>query len=138
MAQEPGPKRGFREWRPSKALWFWSIVGAVLATVIVGFTWGGWVGPAGAASEAADAAKQARADLAATVCVTRFLGASDATAQLARLKEANSWDRNDLINKGGWTTLRGMKAPVEDAAGVCAERLMQVQAAPTKSAGASG
>ena len=30
-------------YRPSKAVWFWSCVGCVVATLIVGFTWGGWV-----------------------------------------------------------------------------------------------
>lgn len=139
MAQESAAKRGFREWRPSKTLWFWSVVGAVVVTIIVGFTWGGWVGPGGAKSMAADAAKQARAQLAAAVCVNRFLGATDAGAELAKLKQTSSWQRDDFIDKGGWTTLRGMKAPVEDAAGLCADKLMQVQAAPaTQSNGASG
>jgi hypothetical protein len=120
-------------------LWFWSIVGAVIATIVVGFTWGGWVTSGSAASRAANAAQQARAQLAATVCVNRFLAASDASTQLARLKETNTWQRDDFIDKGGWTTLRGMKSPVEDAAGICADKLLQVQAAPTtQSSGASG
>jgi hypothetical protein len=130
MPEETTGKGGIREWRPSKALWFWSMVGAVTATIIVGFAWGGWVGPGTAKARAAEAAKQARAELAATVCVNRFLAAEDAQAQLAELKQTNSWSRGSFIDKGGWTTLRGMDAPVEDAAGLCADRLMQVDATP--------
>ena len=33
----------FEEFQPSKALWFWSTAGAVVLTMVVGFTAGGWV-----------------------------------------------------------------------------------------------
>lgn len=32
-----------REARPAKTILFWSWVAAAVATMIVGFTWGGWV-----------------------------------------------------------------------------------------------
>jgi hypothetical protein len=77
------------------------------------------------------AARQARADLAATVCVERFLEASDARAQLASLKETSSWQRDDFIAKGGWAALPGVDQPVASAADLCAERLAAMDLPPS-------
>ena len=33
----------FADYRPSKTVLFWSCAGCVAATMIIGFTWGGWV-----------------------------------------------------------------------------------------------
>jgi hypothetical protein len=117
-------------YRPSKAALFWSCVGCVIAALIVGFTWGGWV-TGGTATEMAErAARQARAELVATVCVQRFLDASDSRAQLASLKETNSWQRDDFIEKGGWATLPGLDKPVASSADLCAERLAAMELPP--------
>jgi hypothetical protein len=80
-------------------------------------------------------AREARADLAATICVDRFLEALDARAQLASLKETSSWQRDDFIEKGGWVALPGLDQPVTSAAAVCAERLAAGQAAQNTKSG---
>jgi acetyl-CoA acetyltransferase len=109
---------------------FWSCVGCIVLTMIVGFAWGRWVTGGTATRMAADAAKQARAELVAAVCVERFLGASDAPAQLAALKEESNWTRDDFIDKGGWTKLPGLDKTVPQAAGLCAERLADASLPP--------
>jgi hypothetical protein len=83
---------------------------------------------------ATQAATQARADLAAAICVSRFGTESDAVANLAALKASDTWKRSDYIEKGGWTTLAGMKQPIAGAADLCVERLMQAPP-PTKVSG---
>jgi hypothetical protein len=116
----------WREYRPSKAALFWSCVGSVVVALIIGFTWGGWV-TGGTAKEMADkAVRDARAELAANVCVQRFVDASDARAQLAALKKTSSWQRDDFIEKGGWAKLPGLDKPVAAAAERCAERLAAI------------
>ena len=92
-------RQRWQAYRPSKASLFWSSLGCVAAVVILGFTWGGWVTGRTATEMADKAAKEARAELAATVCVQRFLDASDARAQLASLKKTNTWQRDDFIEK---------------------------------------
>lgn len=122
------------EYRPSKTSWFWSCVGFVVLTMIVGFTWGGWV-TGGTATEMAErAAEQGRAELAAAICVERFWEAPDAQAQVAALKEESTWRQGDFIENGGWVTLAGMAKAVPEAGDLCAERLVAMEAPPTRKA----
>jgi hypothetical protein len=115
------------DYRPSLALWFWSCAGCVVLTMIVGFTWGGWVTGGSADAMAANAREEARAQLAAAVCVEKFLHAPDAAVRLAELKEQSQWQRDGYIEEGGWTTLVGLEEPVDGAADVCAEQLAEME-----------
>ena len=130
MSEKSPPRPSIGErwagYRPSKALWFWSCVGCVTATLIVGFTWGGWTTQGSAVAMAKSAADQARDQLVAAVCVQRFESAPDAAAQLALLKKTEIWEQADLIAKGGWVTLPGLKEPVTGAADLCVQKLMTV------------
>jgi hypothetical protein len=74
--------------------------------VVIGFAWGGWVIGGTATRMAADAASGANAELAAADCVYRFENGPDATAQLAALKKAESYQRSDLIEK-----MAGLRCP---------------------------
>lgn len=113
------------EYRPSKRMWFWSSAAFVVATVAVGFSWGGWVTGGTAARMAADAAYGARAQLAAAACVSRFEDSPDAAAQLAALKKAYSYQRSNLVEDNGWVTMPGSDRPVSGAARICAEKIVE-------------
>lgn len=121
----------WRLWQPAKAAIVWSGIGSAALTTAVGFTWGGWVTGGSASNMAKDAAIQARAQLAATVCVERFLHAPDALAKLTTLKATNSWERDTFIEKDGWVTLPGIATPVEDSAELCAQRLAVATVPPS-------
>src|SRR3954453_6253373 len=97
----------WQNYRASKTALFWSCAACVVATMIVGFSWGGWVTGGTADKQSETAAAAARAEVAATICVTRFLGGPDMTGQLAALKTANSWSRDDVLDKAGWSTPPG-------------------------------
>jgi hypothetical protein len=116
-------------YRASKSTLFWSCAGCAVATMIVGFTWGGWVTGGTAEKMSGAAASTARAELAAVMCVNRFMGGPDAIGQLAALKASNSWNRDDLLDKAGWTTLPGTEKPIQGAAALCVQRLLEVKAA---------
>jgi hypothetical protein len=133
MTNETGWKMRWEAWRPSKATWFWSCVGCVIATVIVGFAWGGWVTGGTAQEMAQSAASDARAQLAAAVCVDRFMQGPDAKTRLASLKKSDYWSRDDVLQKGGWLAIAGMKEPVDGAAELCAEKLVATNLAPSSS-----
>jgi len=115
-------------YRASKATLFWSCAGCAVATMIVGFTWGGWVTGGSAEKMSGAAASTARAELAAAMCVTRFMGGADMTEQLAALKASNSWNRSDLLDKAGWTTPPGAEKAVQGAADLCVKRLLEAKA----------
>lgn len=124
-------------YQPSKTVWLWSCVGAAALTMIVGFTWGGWV-TGGTATERADAAgEQAAAQLAANICSHRFLAAPNAAAQLADFKKTDSWKRDTFVEDGGWVTFAGMEEPVDGAAKLCADQLASAELPATAAADTS-
>jgi hypothetical protein len=116
--------RRWAAYRPSKAGLVWSCVGATVATMIVGFAWGGWVTGGSAARMAAHVAHDARAQLAAASCVYRFNQGPEMSAQLAELKKVQSYEVDSLLVKGGWVTMPGDQEPVVGAADICAHTLM--------------
>ena len=110
---------------------FWACAACVVATMVVGFGWGGWVTGGTAGQMAERSAVESRAQLAAVVCVDRFVKGPDSIAQLASLKGSDSWKRDSFIDDGGWTTLAGMDKPVTGAAILCVQQLL----APAKTSG---
>ena len=105
-------KQGFDEYRASKTVLFWSSAGAAIVAVIVGFSWGGWVTGGSAREMAENSAAQARQELAALVCVDRFMATPDAAVQLTALKEiTSSYARGNFVEEGGWAVM-----PVSSAA----------------------
>ena len=124
MVNRPSVGSRWESYRPSKAIWLWSCAACIVATIAVGFAWGGWVTGGTATRMASDAADGAQARLASASCVIRFNQGSDAVAQLAALKKANSYERGDMIKKGGWVTMPGGADPVVGAADICARKLL--------------
>jgi hypothetical protein len=132
MANNPSLASRWTDYQPSKGIWFWSCAASVVVTVVIGFTWGGWVIGGTATRMAANAAAGASAQMAAADCIIRFENGPDATAQLAALQKAESYNRSDLIEKGGWATMPGSKDPVEGAALICAQKLVNTKTAAAK------
>ena len=109
--------------RPTKTLTFWSCAGCAVATIVVGFTWGGWTTGGTARSAAREAALGARNELAAAVCVDRFEAAADGPAQLVALKALGGWDRGSFVEKGGWAAMPDKVASGDGTARLCADKL---------------
>lgn len=136
MADKKSIGRRWEAYQPTKTLWFWSCVGCAIATMVIGFGWGGWVTGGTAAKMSAEAALNGRAQLVASFCVGQFEKAPDAAAQLALLKKTdNIWERGKFIEKGGWATMPGEKAPVDGAAALCAKDLMAEAPKPPGTSG---
>jgi hypothetical protein len=121
----------FQEYQASKTVLFWSCAGSIVLATVVGFSWGGWT-TGGSAQDMADkAAADARQQLAAVVCVDRFMAAPDAGVQLTSLQEiTSSYAQGKFVQDGGWATIvpastADRKASADDrkAAGLCADEL---------------
>jgi hypothetical protein len=140
MSDKKNAGQRWNEFRPSKTMWFWSCAGSAVATMVVGFWFGGWVTGGTAHSMVDEAASQARIELASDICVQRFASGPDFGPQLAALKEESSYRRDDLLEEAGWTTMGGMDEPVRNAAALCAEKLVKMEAPPVavKEAAAGG
>lgn len=138
MTEKTGIVHSFRNFQASKAQLFWSCAACVVAAVVIGFTWGGWVTGGTAKEMASTSAVGARAELAAAICVQHFASAPNAQAKLASLKEVASYMRSDMIEKDGWVTMVGSDKPVAGAAALCVRQLMDAPlpiAIPAKTSG---
>jgi hypothetical protein len=145
MQQHRSLSQRFQQYQASKAVLFWACAGSVIVATVVGFHWGGWVTGGSAQKMAEESAAQARQELAAIVCVDRFMAAPDAGVKLAALKEiTSSYAQSKFVEDGGWAiivpasaTTTDYKARADDrkAAGLCAEELAKRElAAPGKAA----
>ena len=104
-------------------------VGAV-ATMVVGFYWGGWVTGGTASKLAEQRADSAVVTALTPICVEKFQQTGDAIANLAALKQITSnWEQGNFIEKGGWATRPGASSPDYQLARACAEKLIQAKTA---------
>ncbi len=96
--------------------------GAV-ALAIVGFSWGGWVTGGTAKQLAANQAKLEVVAALAPICVEQSKQDPQVVDTLARLKDASSYQRSDMLMKAGWATMPGSSAPSRDVASACMQKL---------------
>jgi len=102
-------------------------IGAI-ASMVVGFSWGGWMTGRTADKIAAERADTAVVTALTPICVEKFLQNSDAKVNLAILQKISSnWEQGDFLQKGGWATQPGATSPDYHLARACAERLVQVK-----------
>jgi hypothetical protein len=114
--------------QPTKTMLFWSCAGSVVAALVVGFTWGGWVTGGTARDMSASAGDQSRYELASVICVERFLAAPDARVQLAELKAIDSsFRQRQFIEDGGWATMPSRDSAARQAADLCAKVLANLE-----------
>lgn len=83
-----------------------AVAGAV-ATLVIGFGWGGWQLESKAKKGADQAAINAMVTALAPICVDRFQRAPDSKASLIALKATDSWRQDTFVEKGGWATFGG-------------------------------
>jgi hypothetical protein len=132
--QKQSLSQRFQEYQVSKTVLFWACGGCVVLATIVGFSWGGWTTGGTAREMAEDSAAQARQELAAVVCVDRFMAAPDVGVQLTALQEiTSSYAQSKFVQDGGWAIMpvgssaesskQVSSSDHRKAAGLCAEEL---------------
>ena len=95
----------------------------VVATLIVGFYWGGWVTGGKASEMAQKSANTALVTALAPICVDKFQHSADATTNMTELKKVSSWQQGTFISKGGWATMPGNDTANSAVAEACANLL---------------
>jgi len=132
-----------QQYQASKTVLFWACAGSVIAATVVGFSWGGWVTGGSAMEMAEESAAQARQELAAVVCVDRFMAAPDAGVQLTALQEiTTSRAQGKFVEDGGWAIIVPASGPTDykaraddrKAAGLCADELAKREMATAEKA----
>jgi hypothetical protein len=116
--------------RPTKTIVGWACAASIVGTMIVGFTWGGWVTAGTAEKMGVAVSEEAVAKRLAPLCVGRF---NDDPKKAGKLKEfrevSNSWEKTDYIKKQGWATMPGEQEPVSSVAEECGKLLMKISPA---------
>ena len=81
-------------------------VGAV-ATMIVGFGWGGWMLGGTAKTLADNTTKSAVIAAIAPICVDQFQHGVAAATNLVELKKISPYQQAAYVEKGGWAVMPG-------------------------------
>jgi hypothetical protein len=94
-------------------------VGTV-ATLAIGFGWGGWMLGSSAKTLADSAASSAVVAAIAPICADQFQRSADAANNLTALKKTDSWQQAAYVEKGGWAVMPGSKAADSGVSQACA------------------
>jgi hypothetical protein len=97
-------------------------VGAI-ATLVIGFGWGGWMLGSSAKTLADNTASSAVVAAIAPICVHQFQRSEDAADNLTALKKINAWEQATYVEKGGWATMPGSEAAHSGVPQACAALL---------------
>ncbi len=114
----------WNEARPTKTLVFWSCVASAVVTMIIGFSWGGWVTGGTARSMAQVTGDEAVVKRLAPICVVRFTQDPSKDQKLKEVKDTDTWQRGDYVKKQGWATMPGEQEPDGRVADECVKLLM--------------
>jgi hypothetical protein len=105
------------------------VIGAI-ASIAIGFSWGGWVTGATANKLAAEQASTAVVTVLTPICVEKFMQNGDAQANLVALRGISSnWEQGQYLEKGGWATRPGATSSDYELARACAAKLIEAKAA---------
>ena len=120
-------RKRWNEAQPSKTMLFWSVIGAMVLTLIVGFNWGGWVTGGTAQSMAETAAKNAVVERLALICVDQFHQDPGKAQKLVEFNDASSYQKDDYVRDQGWATISGAEKPDTKVADACAKLIAQLE-----------
>lgn len=122
--KKPSMSKRWEAYQPTKTVLLWACVASVAATLVIGFTWGGWVTGAKARDASEASADVARSKLVAEICVARFNAADGSSARLTELNAiTSSYKRREFVEEGGWATMPGETSASRDGAEACANAL---------------
>ena len=100
-------------------------VGAV-ATMIIGFNWGGWVLGKTAENNATMLVNTALVKAYGPVCIEKFKHQPNVEAKWAELTKVDTWRRESYIKESGFATPPGSTSPNAAVADACADALSKI------------
>ena len=99
--------------------------GAV-ATMIIGFNWGGWVLGKTAEKNVTTLVNAALVQAYGPVCIERFKQQPNVEAKWAELTKVDTWRRENYIKESGFATPPGSTSPNSAVADACAAALSKI------------
>ena len=98
----------------------------IVGTMIVGFTWGGWVTAGTAERTATVVANDAVVQRLSTICVAQFQQDPAKEQKLAEFNAATSYQQRNFVRDQGWATMPGDDQANNQVASECAKVLAQL------------
>ncbi len=97
----------------------WGLICGGIIAMIVGFSWGGWT----TAGTTQTMTKEAVLASQAAICVAQFMKQPNHEQKLKELGDVSSWQRAEVIEKGGWDKMPGQEKAGYAVARACADGL---------------
>ncbi|MDI9549584.1 MAG: hypothetical protein QM346_18475 [Chloroflexota bacterium] len=125
VEKKPSLGERWRAMQPTKSTLFWTVIAAVILTIVVGFMWGGWV-TAGSSEKAGVAVGKDEVILRlAPICVAQAGEDPDISAKLVELEALSHYDRTKYVQDQGWATMPGEEKPDRKVAEACLALLLE-------------
>ena len=102
-----------------------TFIGAVIITLIAGFTWGGWVTGNTAQAMAEKVTQEAIAERLGKICMAQAQQSADIQTQLEELKKIATYNRAKAVMEKPWAVMPGEEAADRAVAVACAAALMK-------------
>jgi hypothetical protein len=100
---------------------FQGLAVGVIATLVVGFNWGGWELGSTVEDKVSAASEAAMVSALAPICADKFQLAAQTNMDLVpEFKAVSSWQRDSHLTKAGWATFPGGAEPDNAVAEACA------------------
>ena len=110
-----------------KPPFIWGIVIGAIALLIVIF-WTGWVVTSSTAEDKGkQMVKEAVLENLVPICVEQYLQDPNKVERFAELKEKSYWQRDDYVEKIGWSIMPGSKSSVRGLADKCAKQIIELE-----------
>jgi pimeloyl-ACP methyl ester carboxylesterase len=99
----------------------WGAVGGAVATIVIGFSWGGWITGGAAANMQKAVAQTAVVQAFTPLCVVK---AEQQPEQISLMQELSRYQRDDFVIEAGWidNVNEQYRSGVADA---CAESIIE-------------
>ncbi len=98
-------------------------LGGAVLTMVVGFSWGGWVTGGSATEMATVLARNEVISALVPICLQISQDDPERISKLAAITEASTYRRRDAVMEAGWATVPGSEAPNRDLAQACIQGL---------------
>ena len=97
----------------------WGLICGAIIAMITGFAWGGWTTAGTTRTMTAEAVVASQA----AICVAQFMKEPKHDVKLKELAAVSSWQRAEVIEKGGWDKMPGQEKAGYAVARACADVL---------------
>ena len=105
----------------------WGIVVGAIGLLIVIF-WAGWVVTSSTAEDKGQKlAKEAVLEKLIPICIAQYLKDPNKVERFAELKEKSYWQRDNYVEKIGWSIMPGSKSSVRGVADKCEKQIIEIE-----------